>query len=612
MVNNQSEYLRAVVDMGSNGIRFSISNLQPPLTRILPTIYQHRIGISLYDAQHPPGGERRPIPDEVIFAVTSSFQRFKRTCEDFGVLDENVVVLATEATRTAPNSNEFRKRIKESTGWDVTMLSKEEEGRTGAMGVASSLPNVNGIVMDLGGGSTQLSWLFRQGESGEIVMPANGAVSMPYGAAAMSQRLQKAERNGTIQDLRKEVQSAVTEAYQHLDVPEKLQESARRLGGFTLYLSGGGFRGWGYLLMNQHRVSPYPVPVINGFKASRKEFLGTDHVRQAAATALKEDEEDVFRISERRAGQVPAVAFLVDALAEALPQIKELRFCQGGVREGHLFSLMPPPNHPQRLQTYLQQHSHQALPFANLIYYFSSHPKDLQATSALRSTTSGVLASAHGIPYEDRTLLALLLCNRWGGDVPPSDRQFKHSLEQLIDSPWTLWWINYVAAVAQLIASVFPAGINQHNKDRLKGWKEEKVDRGQRRRRSQSIGTPDFRPVRARRHLDLSYTVTPSVVSGAPRGVDSSTAEARRASSCSRSSSSAAANSASWSRSVTGASAGSLRVGGESRYLPWVSATPFFFLLLFLFLLLLACVSLFSRLITSFKLINPFLLRPLR
>ncbi|KAI7605966.1 retrograde regulation protein 2, partial [Hortaea werneckii] len=502
MVDNQSEYLRAVVDMGSNGIRFSISNLQPPLTRILPTIYQHRVGISLYDAQHPPGGERRPVPDEVISAVTSSFQRFKRTCEDFGVLDENVIVLATEATRTAPNSAEFRQRIKERTGWDVTMLSKEEEGQTGAMGVASSLPNVTGIVMDLGGGSTQLSWLFRQEGSGEIVMPANGAVSMPYGAAAMSQRLQEAEKTGTVQELRKEVQSAVTEAYQHLDVPGNLQESAERLGGFTLYLSGGGFRGWGYLLMNQHRVSPYPVPVINGFKASRKEFLGTDHVRQAAATALKEDEDDVFRISERRAGQVPAVAFLVDALAEALPQIKEVRFCQGGVREGHLFSLMlgeiahqhplvvateqfdstksspavtdlltaafPPGSTSGAIDDYKSVfHTEMLEAFANLIYYFSSHPKDLQATSALRSTTSGVLASAHGIPHEDRTLLALLLCNRWGGDVPPSDRQFKHSLEQLIDSPWTLWWINYVAAVTQLTASVFPAGINQRNKDRM-------------------------------------------------------------------------------------------------------------------------------------------------
>ncbi|KAI7364654.1 retrograde regulation protein 2 [Hortaea werneckii] len=502
MADNRSEYLRAVVDMGSNGIRFSISNLQPPLTRILPTIYQHRVGISLYDAQHPPGGERQAIPAEIISAVASSFQRFQQTCEDFGVLDENVIVLATEATRTAPNSGEFRKHIKESTGWDVIMLSKEEEGRTGAMGVASSLPHANGIVMDLGGGSTQLSWLYRQGESGEIVMPANGAVSMPYGAAAMSQRLQEAEKSETVPELRKEVQSAVTEAYRHLQVPEDLQESAKRLGGFTLYLSGGGFRGWGYLLMNQHRVSPYPVPVINGFKASRKEFLGTDHVRQTAATALKEDEEDVFRISERRAGQVPAVAFLVDALAEALPQIKEVRFCQGGVREGHLFSLMPREiahQHPlvvatepfdsakssQAITNLLTAafppgstsgaiddhksvfHTEMLKAFANLIYYFSSHPKDLQATSALRSTTSGVLASAHGIPHEDRTLLALLLCHRWGGDVPPSDRPFKQSLEQLIDTPWTRWWINYVAAVAQLIASVFPAGIHQHNKDRM-------------------------------------------------------------------------------------------------------------------------------------------------
>lgn len=60
-------------------------------------------------------------------------------------------VLATEATRAAENSAEFRGKVKERVGWDVDLLSKEMEGRVGAMGVASGFGEVEGLVLDLGG-----------------------------------------------------------------------------------------------------------------------------------------------------------------------------------------------------------------------------------------------------------------------------------------------------------------------------------------------------------------------------------------------------------------------------------------------------------------------------
>lgn len=271
------------------------------------------------------------------------------------------------------------------------------------------------------------------------------------------------------------------------------------------------FRGWGYILMSQHQVKPYPIPVINGFKVSRNDFLSTAIVKQAAAAVLERDEEgrdeegtdDIFRISARRAGQVPAVAFLVTALSQALPQVKEIRFCQGGVREGYLFSSLPSEiqaQHPLVVATQPfetrgtsskmadlllsafpwgttegTQDDYQAVldrdlvhAFANLMYYHSSHSKDLQATSALRSTTSGVLAGVHGILHESRALLGLMLCARWGGAVPPSDELFKRNLEQIVESDWTLWWINYIGAVAALVSEVFPAGLVEDGADRLR------------------------------------------------------------------------------------------------------------------------------------------------
>lgn len=77
--------------------------------------------------------------------------KFRTACADFGVPETNVRVLATEATRNAVNSEDYRRQIKERTGWEVDMLPKEVEGRVGAMGVASSFAEVEGLVMDLGG-----------------------------------------------------------------------------------------------------------------------------------------------------------------------------------------------------------------------------------------------------------------------------------------------------------------------------------------------------------------------------------------------------------------------------------------------------------------------------
>lgn len=499
----QNAYLRAIVDMGSNGIRFSISSLEPPTERIMPTLYQHRVGISLYDAQYSASGERIPIDSKTIADVLRALKQFRRVCQDFGVPEEHITVLATEATRTASNSEDFRSQIQFQLGWDVTMLSKEEEGRVGAMGVASSLPVLQGLVMDLGGGSMQLSWIVKSRASDGVRLPDSGAVSLPYGAAAMSRRLAEAEKSGQVDQLQQEIHEAVKDAYSRLHVPRDLEDAAKQAGGFTLYLSGGGFRGWGYVLMSQHEVAPYPIPVINGFKASRSAFLSIDKVKAAAADSLRNTGEgDLFRISERRAGQVPAVAFLVNVLAHALPQVKEVRFCQGGVREGYLFSSLSKDAKEQiplvvATRPFAQSVSSSAaivslleasLPddrstgtqndyrnifipelleaFANLLHYHASHSKDLQASAALRSTTSGVLAGTHGITHEARILVALLLCARWGSGIPPSDEPFKERLELLVESPWTLWWIKYIGAVASLIASVYPAGV-VGNQDRL-------------------------------------------------------------------------------------------------------------------------------------------------
>ncbi|KAH8698057.1 transcription regulator, partial [Phaeosphaeriaceae sp. PMI808] len=498
------QYLRAVVDMGSNGIRFSISDLSPPTTRILPTLHVHRLDISLYDAQFDHlTGARVPIPDYVIKDVVAGLLRFQIICADFGVPPSCIRIIATEATRTALNCAEFLKAIYKATELSVELLKKEDEGKIGALGIASSFSEMEGIAMDLGGGSMQITWLVSH--AGVIKTSPKGAFSFPYGAAALTQKLENLTKGKSHREarraeekLREEMKSNFLDAYMELQVPKDMIERAKRQGGFKLYLSGGGFRGWGYLLLYQNQTEKhhYPISIINGFTVLSSEFTDTEKLKEVAHTAQK-----IFRVSDRRRKQVPAVAFLVNVLANALPHgIKEAHFCQGGVREGVLFQALPPSIRKQdpltmatapyakasasriaellldAIPKYSEAYSKQfsdlvsvdvIKALANTLYVHSVMSKGSSSTSALYSTSTGLLSSTHGVSHSSRALLALVLEESYGGELPPRESRFKSYMRDILEAK-EVWWTCYIGKVALLLRRLYPSGYVDEMKPRVR------------------------------------------------------------------------------------------------------------------------------------------------
>ena len=469
----------------------------------MPTIYQDRLGISLYDVQYR-AGEKVPIPQEIIDQVCAALVRFKNICEDFSVPKKNIRIIATEATRTAINSVEYRRQIQSSTGLEVEMLPKEKEGEIGAMGVASSFSSLKGVVMDLGGGSIQLSWL-DQG-TGEIRSVPLRSVSLPYGAAAMKRHIDEAQALGptAFRDLRETIKDDFRQAVTSLAIPSHATTVPGQPKGLKLYLSGGGFRGWGYMVMASHEINPYPIPTINGFEVSRTEFIRNNQ-------SDIQDGESVFQVSSRRVSQLPAITFIVRALIDAIPEVSSVYFAQGGVREGLLFSQLSPeirsehplvaatrpfapasieallsllrsgiPSKPTGDETTLPPESddfqirvpsfltseHFLRALVHLINYHASHPKDIRPAAALRSTTTGLLGGAHGLAHIDRALLALALYERWGGEISPSDAAFHQSLQRLAGPPQA-WWAKYCGILAQGIGDAHPAGVVRTGRLRL-------------------------------------------------------------------------------------------------------------------------------------------------
>ncbi|KAJ5205079.1 uncharacterized protein N7498_005958 [Penicillium cinerascens] len=499
--SSQNTHLHAVVDLGSNGIRCSISDLSAPVTRVIPTVHFHRVNISLYEAQiDPDTGNRIPIPQSVIDRVVSAIVRFQIICMEVGVPSPNIRLIATEATRTAVNSTAFTDAIRDTTGLSVEMLRKEQEGIIGAWGIASSFSDVEGLALDLGGGSMQMTWIISH--SGNVDISPHGSVSFPYGAAALTQKLADLERGkskdearAAKEQFRREMASNFRAAFEKLEIPDGLVKKARKQGGFPLYLSGGGFRGWGYLLLYLHqtRGQSYPISIINGYSAPKEDFENTEVLEEVARTA-----HEIFRVSDRRRKQVPSVAFLVNVLAESLPNgIKEAHFCQGGVREGVLFREMlpvvrqqdplevatsryapssaasisalilaslPRPAAGRSVPSSLSVHLIQA--FANALYVHATMAKELSSSAALYSTSTGILASTHGIPHSHRALLALMLQERYGGELPPRDVDLKSHLQGIL-TPEEVWWTRYIGKLGLVLGQLYPTGTIDTSKPRI-------------------------------------------------------------------------------------------------------------------------------------------------
>ncbi|UKZ82419.1 hypothetical protein TrVFT333_010207 [Trichoderma virens FT-333] len=453
--------LVGIVDMGSNGIRFSITDLSVGMAH----------------------GEQIPIPDDVIADVVTVFNRFLIVCGDMGVDKKNIHVVATEATRKAINSAKFLQVVKEKTGLTIEMLPKEIEGQIGALGIASGFTRLSGLVMDLGEAAPK-----------SLGCPL-GSFSFPYGAAALSRQLhdlrkgkKKDEGDAAVAQFRQEMIQNFRDAYAHLQIPDVMVEKAKEQGGFRIYLSGGGFRGWGYLLLylNQSHGKHYPISVINGYTVGKDQFEDTDTVKQIAKAA-----KDVFRVSDRRRSQVPAVAFLVNVLAEAIPHgIREAHFCQGGVREGYLFRTLSPEVRelsPLAVATQnfapisyrtIQELIKSAIPkpsknetkkfpddfgehvidsFANVMYVHMFMSKETASTTALYSTSVGIMSSTHGVSHQDRARLALMLESRYRGELPPREMEFREALRSLI-TPEEVWWTTYLGRVGYLITRLYPSG----------------------------------------------------------------------------------------------------------------------------------------------------------
>ncbi|KAI1137990.1 retrograde regulation protein [Hypoxylon sp. FL0543] len=482
-------HLYALVDMGSNGIRFSISDLSPPRTRLLKCIYRERAAISLFDALNSSSSnESLTFQSSVITEVSKTLARFRSIANEFGVPAAHISVFATEAMRKAQNASLMVDAILAASGLDVHVLTPEVEILFGAIGARSGFGGVNGLFLDLGGGSVQMTYLNSSVDGYERAAAQTGK-SLPFGAAKLTKVLESADTEAKVtaaSTLQENMRCTFAKLQQQFGSLRDTQTNKQQ-AGVDIYLCGGGFRGYGSILMHTDPIQPYPIPTIGAYTVAGSFFSQTKHMRKLNA----EYEGKIHGMSKRRRQQFPAIATVVEALVDAVPRIHSVTFCSGGNREGALFMMLPKDlkeNNPLRCLSQVKERidletleSLMALMESSLPTNFDlstvptiftlglgplfvgdtwarvGGPSDANAAFELHHATHRD-PDTPGFTHLARAILGIALCSRWGASLGPSDRQLFANLQKVVSrsSPEANFWAEYIGAVANLLAVVFP------------------------------------------------------------------------------------------------------------------------------------------------------------
>lgn len=137
----------AIVDLGSNTIRLSVYQTQEDGRFRLLFSEKETAGLANYIS----GGRMRP---RGIVRAGEVLMDFKRLLMQFAM--EELHVFATASLRNIRNTEEAVQTIHEQTGLYVDVISGAEEAELSYYGAANAANLSDGVLFDIGGGSTEL------------------------------------------------------------------------------------------------------------------------------------------------------------------------------------------------------------------------------------------------------------------------------------------------------------------------------------------------------------------------------------------------------------------------------------------------------------------------
>jgi exopolyphosphatase / guanosine-5'-triphosphate,3'-diphosphate pyrophosphatase len=148
---SQQRPILAAIDIGTNSLHMVVVEIKPELPAF-SVIAREKDTVRLGDRDPLTGNLNAAIMEKAIAALG----RYQTIALSLGA--QEVIAVATSATREAPNGREFIDMIDRALGLKVDLISGVEEARRIYLGVLSGLEfdNIPRISIDIGGGSTEI------------------------------------------------------------------------------------------------------------------------------------------------------------------------------------------------------------------------------------------------------------------------------------------------------------------------------------------------------------------------------------------------------------------------------------------------------------------------
>jgi len=386
-----------IMDIGSNSIRVAIYEVTTSGEYRL--IHENKESARLSQKIKEDGR----LEQEDINTIVPILLQFNDICKRYDCTE--IRVTATAAIRNAANSQEIVDTVLQHSGLQIEVLSGEQEAYYGFLGVAGGIEVEDGYIIDIGGGSTEVT-LFRNRKLID-------SVSLPIGAVNM----QSKHGIGSDPWMDSSIDQLKTEIQEMLSQHDWISQSP----GLALIGLGGTIRALGKL--DQCRVS-YPLNIAHHYRIEKESI---QYFAQLLPSLPLAKRKRLDGLSKSRADIIVPGVIILNTILE-YTQASYIVVSGTGLREGLLLESMglgvPAVSEviPRQVHSILAFHSTAQLVHLQQVVNFSERLLDKLGKYAERE------------PQANKLLYIAAMLYKVGGSIRYHQYD-KHTLYWLTNAP---------------------------------------------------------------------------------------------------------------------------------------------------------------------------------
>jgi len=382
----------AVIDIGSNTIRL--------------VIYKETINGSYKEVENVKAVARlrqylnsqKVLEQKGTDLCLSILEEFKRIIDYHKV--KNVKCVATATIRQAVNKSEILLTIKENIGFEIKVLSEQEEAYLGYLAVVNTTAVEDGVTIDIGGGSTEITYF----QNKKLIQ----SFSFPFGVVSLKERYMKGKRMSS--DEKEALQTAILEALHTLPWLRNLKVPIIAIGGSARNIA-----------QVHQNLSNYPLAGIHQYEMKIEDLTNITTMMENMDV---EQLEKLEGLSKDRADIIiPALEVFV--LLSKFVNATNFVFSKRGLRDGLIFQDQNvAPLHAEQI---MEKSIH------NLVVDYGIEPEHSNHVADLATQMYGQLCHIFGhepIPYSQR-FIKQSACIYYIGQYVDADVSSHHTFNLL-------------------------------------------------------------------------------------------------------------------------------------------------------------------------------------